>query len=312
METRAHHVLIGLFTVLGATAALLFALWLGKSSADREFNHFVVIFNEAVTGLSAGNAVQYNGIRVGDVTDLRLNPADPREVQVGIRVRADAPVKKNTEARLAMTGITGLSIIQLYGGSPDSPLLASPKNEPARIVATPSPLTRLMANGEDFVVSVKTLLTSTNALLSETNVQKISAMIADLQAATHAVAGQRGEVRDMLQGMNAATQEATRALQESRALLQNTNALVNGPGRESIETLNRTMASLEKTSGVIEQLMVQNQAAVAGGLRGMADLGPAMAELRSTLANLRQTTRQLGDGGAGGLLSREQNREFQP
>lgn len=30
METRAHHVLIGLFTVLVVGGALLFALWLGK------------------------------------------------------------------------------------------------------------------------------------------------------------------------------------------------------------------------------------------------------------------------------------------
>ncbi len=36
METRAHHVLIGLFTVLVVGAALMFALWLGKSDADRQ------------------------------------------------------------------------------------------------------------------------------------------------------------------------------------------------------------------------------------------------------------------------------------
>ena len=30
MEPRAHHVLIGSFTILAAAAALLFALWLGK------------------------------------------------------------------------------------------------------------------------------------------------------------------------------------------------------------------------------------------------------------------------------------------
>ncbi|MAE23259.1 MAG: ABC transporter permease, partial [Pseudomonas sp.] len=64
MEPRAHHVLIGLFTVLTVGAALLFGLWLNSSSSDRAFTDYEVIFNEAVTGLSQGSAVQYSGIKV--------------------------------------------------------------------------------------------------------------------------------------------------------------------------------------------------------------------------------------------------------
>ncbi|MBK5519185.1 MCE family protein, partial [Pseudomonas sp. TH10] len=48
METRAHHVLIGLFTVIVVAAALLFGLWLAKSSVDTEFKDYEIVFNEAV------------------------------------------------------------------------------------------------------------------------------------------------------------------------------------------------------------------------------------------------------------------------
>ena len=68
METRAHHVLIGLFTVITVGAALLFGLWLGKSTIDREFSYFEVLFNEEVSGLTPGSAVEYSGI----VTFTRL------------------------------------------------------------------------------------------------------------------------------------------------------------------------------------------------------------------------------------------------
>ncbi|MGB9091470.1 MAG: MCE family protein, partial [Pseudomonas farsensis] len=37
METRAHHVLIGLITVLVVAGAMLFGLWLTKSSVDDAF-----------------------------------------------------------------------------------------------------------------------------------------------------------------------------------------------------------------------------------------------------------------------------------
>ena len=67
METNARHVLIGLFTLLVGGGALLFALWLGKSSLDSSYDNYVIVFHEAVTGLSSGSPVQFNGIKVGEV-----------------------------------------------------------------------------------------------------------------------------------------------------------------------------------------------------------------------------------------------------
>ena len=59
MEPRAHHVLIGFFTVMAVTAALLFTLWLSKAPGDAVQRYYTVVFNEAVRGLSIGSAVQY-------------------------------------------------------------------------------------------------------------------------------------------------------------------------------------------------------------------------------------------------------------
>ncbi|MEO7200872.1 MAG: MlaD family protein, partial [Dokdonella sp.] len=72
METRAHHILIGGFAIAAFLLGLLFVLWLSKVSADREFGYYDVIFTEAVTGLSKGGLVQYNGIKVGEVSKLSL------------------------------------------------------------------------------------------------------------------------------------------------------------------------------------------------------------------------------------------------
>ncbi|MBN7140953.1 MlaD family protein, partial [Ectopseudomonas oleovorans] len=154
MEPRAHHVLIGLFTVLTVGAALLFALWLNKAGADRAFTDYEVIFNEAVTGLSQGSAVQYSGIKVGDVISLGLDPNDPRTVRARIRIVGHTPIKQDTRARLAITGVTGLAVIQLHGGSPESPPLEGKDGQPGIIIADRSPLSRLMANGEDLVVNI--------------------------------------------------------------------------------------------------------------------------------------------------------------
>ena len=137
METRAHHVLIGLFTVIVVAGALLFGLWLAKSSVDTEFKDYEIVFNEAVSGLSKGSAVQYSGIKVGDVVTLRLDPKDPRRVLARIRLGGDTPIKEDTQAKLALTGITGTSIIQLSGGTPQSPTLKGKGGDLPTIVASP-------------------------------------------------------------------------------------------------------------------------------------------------------------------------------
>ncbi|MQK16740.1 MlaD family protein, partial [Escherichia coli] len=94
-----------------------------------------------------------SGIKVGDVVSLSLDPNDPRQVQALIRVAEDTPIKENTHARLAVTSITGGAVIQLYGGTPTSPPLATRNHEPTVIIADPSPLSRLLTNGEDLVTN---------------------------------------------------------------------------------------------------------------------------------------------------------------
>ena len=91
METRAHHVVIGLFTLIVVSAALLFCLWLTNSGSDRQFRLYDIVFNEPVSGLSQGSTVQYSGIRVGEVTQLRLDRDNPNKVWARIRVSASTP-----------------------------------------------------------------------------------------------------------------------------------------------------------------------------------------------------------------------------
>ena len=66
METRAHFVLIGLFTILGFVAMLGFVLWLAKVQIDRTYAQYDILL-ETAAGLSQTAAVRYNGVDVGHV-----------------------------------------------------------------------------------------------------------------------------------------------------------------------------------------------------------------------------------------------------
>ena len=305
MEPRAHHVLIGLFTVVIVSAILVFALWLGKSSADKEFDYYQVIFNEAVSGLSQGSAVQYSGIRVGDVTSLALDPQDPRKVHATIRINSATPIKEDTRARLTITNITGGAVIQLHGGSPQSPRLKMGKDGLATIVADRSPLSRLMANGEDLMVAVTRLLDRANAMFSRENTQNIAKTLRNLEQITASVAEQREELRDALSQIAAAGRETS-------ALMNNANKVFSGPAQNTLDSAERLVTSLERTSSNIEQLLQDNRAALDGGMQGIGELGPAINELRDTLGSLRSFSRRLEEDPAGYLLRSDSIKEFQP
>ena len=93
METRANYVMIGAFTLATAAFLLLFGLWAAKYTSDKDWRYYNVVFDEAVTGLTEGGSVQYNGISVGSVDTLSLAPDDPRKVIAHVKLRATTPVK---------------------------------------------------------------------------------------------------------------------------------------------------------------------------------------------------------------------------
>lgn len=312
MEPRAHHVLIGLFTVIVCGAALLFALWLGKSYKDADLAHYTVVFNEAVRGLSQGSAVQYNGIKIGDVADLSLDPEDPRKVLARIRVEGDIPVTVDTAARLVLTGITGTSVIELSGGTPGATALTAPEGEDPVIIATPSPITQLLANSDNLMTNVTELVVSAKSVMSPANAQRLGNTLASLEAMAGAMADQKDDLTALLQALTAAGKQATITLQQASTLMRNADALVTKQGRETLEGAGRAMVSLDKASATINAIVQKNRGALSGGMQGLNQLGPTLQELRRTLASMRQVTRGLEGNAANYLLGRDKLQEFEP
>jgi phospholipid/cholesterol/gamma-HCH transport system substrate-binding protein len=313
METRAHHVLIGLFTVIVVGAALMFALWLGKSDADRQFEVYDIVFQEAVSGLSKGGTVEFNGIKIGDVVSLRLDPDDARRVIARVRIDGTAPVRTDTEARLVPAGITGLTMIRLTSGDdPGSVPLQAEDEVVPRIVAVPSAFGRLLADGEDAVTNVNELLVQARALFSAGNVAAIGRTLDNLEQTTAALAAQRDDVNAVLKQVTQASLQASAALAEATRILGTANRLVEQQGSQTLDSARDAMLAFERAMGSVEALIADNRAPLDGGLRGLAEIGPAVAELRTTLASLRAITRQLEDRPADYLLGLEPTKEFTP
>ena len=74
----------------------------------------------SVSGLNTGATVKYQGVNIGKVQNIKVNPEDLSSILVFVLIEKGFPVKKDMSATLAYTGITGLKFIELSGGETKS------------------------------------------------------------------------------------------------------------------------------------------------------------------------------------------------
>jgi phospholipid/cholesterol/gamma-HCH transport system substrate-binding protein len=313
METRAHHVLIGAFTIGVFLLALGFVLWLSKSSVDQKFNDYQIVFTEAVTGLSTGGLVQYNGIKVGEVTQLRLAPDDPRKVVARVRLDGSAPVRQDTRAKLGLQGVTGLAFIQLSGGAPKSPpLLPTAANPLPTIPSEESALSKLLASGSDIVTSANDVMLRMNQILSEDNVKRISATLEHIDQLTGSLADRRDDMGTALKQLAEATGQLKQTLSTLNTMANTTNALVRDDAHAVLQSTQKALESVDKVAASTGALVDDNRDAIDRFTnQGLRQIGPTVLELRETLRSLKQLSDKLGASDSL-LLGRDQPKEFQP
>jgi phospholipid/cholesterol/gamma-HCH transport system substrate-binding protein len=307
METRANYVLIGAFTLAAAAFMLLFGLWAAKYTSDKDWRHYDVIFDEAVTGLTEGGSVQYNGISVGSVDDLRLDPDDPRKVIARVKLRAETPVKTDTHAKLSFTGLTGTAFIQLTGGSPDAPLLASDNGDEVPVIQTEASALQNIAE------TANKLVTRLDKVLSEDNIRNITDTLKNLESATGAIADQRQDLGALIANARVSSEKLAATLDTTQGAIADIDRELVDKLPALIAKLDSTLSRLDSAAGNANSLLDENRGAIRHFTEdGLAQLGPTLEELRMLVRDLRRISTRLDDNPAGYVLGRQKPKEFEP
>lgn len=321
METKANHVLVGAFTLAAIVAGLLFMLWASKSMSDASWQEYEVVFTGAVTGLSEGGAVRFNGIPVGTVRELRIDPGDPSRVLARIRVSRETPVKTDTTAQLRLSGMTGITFILLTGGSPDSPNLADAgSGDLPRIVADTSALEALVAASEGIAAKANTAIERILEFLSQDNARNIGQSLENLELFTGTLADQRAAMEQLMMQLNESSASLVELLHSANQLTARLTQSVDRidgtvadvlPGLSSdLQAAAQAMATTLKRA---DRIMAENEAALAAfGAEGLSQLGPTLQELRILVRDLSRIGARFERNPANFLLGREPLEEYQP
>jgi len=189
METRANYVVVGLFTLAVILGGFGFVYWFNTIGGAGDRVPYRIVFEGPVSGLRTGASVLFNGIRVGEVTDLRLDPAAPREVIASIAIDKAVAVRADTFVGLEYQGVTGTASIALRGGSPDAP----------RASGTP-PTLRVDAGGaQDVTQAARDAMRRLDLLVAD-NEAVLKAALKNIETFSQALASNSDRIANIMAG----------------------------------------------------------------------------------------------------------------
>ncbi len=320
METRANYVIIGAFTFSVAVAAVLFGLFTARYATDRAWDRFEIVFDESVMGLSNGSSVLYNGVNVGRVVDIGLNPGDARQVQVIVDIDSDVPIHADTVATLRLTGLTGTAAIQLTGGTPGTPMIENPRRGLPRIQSKPSPMALLLESSEGIVVTANSVLNQMTQLLDSDNIDRVDRTLTALETFSNGLNDPEHPLNRMLAAGATAGEDLPTLLArlEAAAVQFSTTvaAIDRGLVAELPEVRDRlvgTLTQIESLATRLDRIVAANQDDLSqlGGV-GMRQVGGGLDELRQLIRQLSGLVRALEQNPSGFLLGGEQPEEYSP
>jgi phospholipid/cholesterol/gamma-HCH transport system substrate-binding protein len=263
VERNLRRFRLGLF-VLG-TGALFLALlvFILHSSFGRARASYFILFHENVKGMVVGSKVNFQGVPIGVVADLRF-----QDGKTLVELRVDptrASLQDLTRARMDRLLVTGQVTVELEGYGPTGKSLPpgsfiQPKEDPMHALTASLP--EVVDQASSVLVRLESVLRRADAALGETNQAHLTAILANCERASAEI--------------------ATQTLPAATALLHD--------ARGTVATTQTAVAGLAGIERDLQQLLHETTAVVAG-VRGPALT--ALAGLRATLDDLRGLARQL-------------------
>lgn len=247
METRANYALIGLFTLLVVAAGFFFVYWFAVSDTGQARQELRLVFKGSVAGLSRGSAVNFNGLRVGEVAQLSLQPDDPGTVIARVLIDANTPVRSDTSARLEYQGLTGIAQVSLSGGSPAAPPLTAQAGEPVpTIVAEPSDFQDLIESARDIARATADTLERANALFDR-NDEAITATVRNVEQFSRSLSDNAPAIDSFLSQVGEAAGRIGPLADSLDELTQNMNTIVASVDPQTVADTVRNVESFTLT-----------------------------------------------------------------
>ena len=291
---------VGAFVLVLGAALLAGVLWLASGGTfQKKYDLYLAIEDESVAGLNLNAPVKYNGVDVGKVREIRLDPGNPERVNLLFAIERSTPIREDTIAMLKTQGLTGIAYVELSGGTRASaPLRATAGSKYPVIRTKPS----LSARLENVLTSVLAKLDDTsnnmNAILSDENKAAFKRALADIATLAHTIAARKDTLDAVI------TDAAGTFRNSSQATAQLGPVIIRiGRSADAIEKMGNEVAHTSASAG-------KTVDSVGGDLKRftsetLPELERLLGELSVLAASLRRLSEQTERDPRGLLFGRK-------
>lgn len=312
METRASYFLVGLFVLALLVSMFGFIAWLSRLQIQEQNVSYYIYFRGQVTGLSNGSAVRYRGVPVGTVTDISIDEDNVELIQVTVAIKPGTPIKTDTIAALQLQGITGLSFVQLSGGTQAAALLQPrPGKRRAVIPSRPSAIEQVFENAPELFAQVVSVANRANEILGPENQKRITGILTDVGSFSSALArssssiesvvndsaGTLAELRNTAASLDVLARELRQLSSELGADLRKAVGTAHetvGDVRTAIGDARKTALAFEKLANQIDQMVAENRGPVRDFTDGgLYELAQFIGDARTLVAALTRLAAQI-------------------
>lgn len=214
---------------------------------------------ENARGMVVGNAVRINGVNVGSVQEVSLDPATNL---VNIRMRLDADIQVPQGSYAEITGIDALSAVQLtiYPGPPGNPPIEHGGSVPSQ------PASDFIANLTDrapvLVDRIDSVLVGLNATLGDTRGMveprgDLRLMLASLRASAASLETLVSTERSRISRVMANVDTLTAVLSDVAGETNDSLAISLGHVNQLLTRMDRNVGRLEFTLARLDSIVVR-------------------------------------------------------
>ncbi|MEB2843571.1 MCE family protein [Rhizobiales bacterium RZME27] len=273
METKANYALVGFFTLLVVAAAFGFVYWMAQYGRGGPTGELAIRIPGSANGLSVGSAVRFNGIPVGTVRNLAIDPDDPRFSIAFTEVQLAAPVYPSTKAVLEVQGLTGAAYIELSGGRTGEENIvkkAQEQGKPAVLIADQSSVTNLLATADQILKRADTAIGDIQGFVADAR-GPLTQTIRHAETFTASLSENSGAIDEFLKSLSALSGTFNTVSQRIDSTLEAAEQLVRAVDANKI---NNILSNAEKVSGDVAA--------------STTELPAIVAEVKETAASFRQ------------------------
>ncbi|MBT5836910.1 MAG: MCE family protein [Hellea sp.] len=298
MERKAHYALIGTFVLVSLAALLAFTAWLSNAQFDKKFDNYEISFRGGVQGLSEGTEVRFNGLKVGDITELRIDPNDNNSVIVDIQVESNTPIDFESIGRMEPLGLTGLNYIQIIPGGPNSRLIKnSTDKDPFRLKGEASRIDLLLGSGGTVMESSQAALARINAVMTPeaimdfheilNNLRVITSNFVDLKVDPEIFNRTMQSIEQASSDVSLAADAVDVAAKDFDVLIETDVKTVLDRSKISMEKLDKTLSAIEVLSKDSNQLITDGRDAINRlSNSGLTDIEETIDSIRRVVLGL--------------------------